>query len=159
MKSQFEKLRSQIYNSIEDLPIFNWWKIHETKKMIYLFVKEKDGKRKFTNDELRLLSFRWQKLYDQYLARYGFAESFIDNLEFEKEIALLKIEMYETQNFAMETTIEIKEYQLSQQKKRAQKKEKADFYENKAQIEKRIGFRIDVKTCSVVEFVSYGKVG
>lgn len=156
-QTHFKAVRNRLYDSIEDMLIFNWWKIHETKDVSYLFKKEVDAKKykkNITIEDNKFLSIRWQRLYNQYIQRYGFSEDFLEIIEKERQIALMKIEMFENEEYTMETAIEIEEYNLNK-KKESKSKVKSDFYKNKAVIEKNIGFRIDVKTCSVVEFISY----
>lgn len=157
LRAHFKALRNKLHNSIEEMPIYNWWKIHETKDISYLFKKEIDAKKykkNITLEDNKFLSIRWQRLYNQYIQRYGFSDEFLEVIEKERQIALMKIEMFESEQFTMETAIEIEEYNLNK-KKESKIKVKSDFYQNKALIEKRVGFRIDVKNCSVVEFISY----
>ena len=66
------------YNSIENLPVFNWFKINETQDLSYLIIN-KEKARKFNNKETLNI---WLKIYSEYLDNFGFNENFKKYLEF-----------------------------------------------------------------------------
>lgn len=138
------------YTSIEDLPIFNWIKVHETADLSFLFTTKKNA----TVTQLKALQKVWGLIYDEYIKKFGFNENFISQLEREREIALLKIEKAETGDDSLETMIEIREFEL---KKKKEISRKSDFYLLKNNVEKKIGFRINPREVTVVEFYSYIK--
>ena len=64
-------MKVDYFNSIEDLPIWNWWKIAETGNLIYLHkLEEYEGKEDYNLIEL------WNKLQNQYLEEFGITEEF-----------------------------------------------------------------------------------
>lgn len=146
------KLYQKVFRDIDEMPIYNWNKIHETGDLKYLI---KDGF-KAESYEIRFLLKRWKKLYEQYVNRFGFSDDFLSILELEKNIALLKIEKAERGDENIQTFIEIDEIKL-QKKKSELSNVKSDFYDIKAAIESNLGFHIDPKKCTVVEFYSYLK--
>jgi len=140
------------YKDIDEMPIYNWNKIHETGDLRYLL----HDKCKVELYENRFLLKRWKKLYEQFVSRFGFSDEFLSILELEKNIALLKIEKAERGDENIQTFIEIDEIKL--QKKRAELGNvKSDFFDIKAGVESNLGFHIDPKKCTVVEFYSYLK--
>jgi hypothetical protein len=74
-------------------------------------------------------------------------------MEKKRSIALLKIEFIENGDLALQTIIEIAELELAEIESRFTGK--GSFWNLKATIEKLVGFRIDAKTVTVVEFYSY----
>ena len=62
--------------SIEEMPIYNWFKWHEDKDDRYLSKKKKIG---------LLTAYFGNKVMTQFIERFGFSESFIKALEKEKE--------------------------------------------------------------------------
>lgn len=146
------KLYQKVFRDIDEMPIYNWNKIHETGDLKYLI---KDGF-KAESYEIRFLLKRWKKLYEQYVNRFGFSDDFLSILELEKNIALLKIEKAERGDENIQTFIEIDEIKL-QKKKSELNSVKSDFFDIKAVVESSLGFHIDTKKCTVVEFYSYVK--
>lgn len=146
------KLYQKVFRDIDEMPIYNWNKIHETGDLKYLI---KDGF-KAESYEIRFLLKRWKKLYEQYVNRFGFSDYFLSILELEKNIALLKIEKAERGDENIQTFIEIDEIKL-QKKKSELNSVKSDFFDIKAVVESSLGFHIDTKKCTVVEFYSYVK--
>lgn len=144
------RLYKDSYKSIDDLPIYNWNEIHRTGNLVYLLRERK----KLNEFEKVSLGRRWTKIYDEYIKHFGFSETFIKVIEKQMYIAELMIEKAETGDKTINTFIEIERRALEKLK---EKTGDGDFYESKAMMEKQLGFTIDVKKCSVVEFYSYIK--
>lgn len=146
------KLYQKVFRDIDEMPIYNWNKIHETGNLEYLL---KDGCKADKYEKMALLR-RWKKMYEQFVSRFGFSDEFLSILELEKNIALLKIEKAERGDENIQTFIEIDEIKL-QKKKAELSNVKSDFFDIKAGVESSLGFHIDPKKCTVVEFYSYIK--
>lgn len=144
------KIFNRCYNSIEVLPVYNWMKINDTGDYTFL-LKEKYKCSKF---ELLALAARWKKIYDQYIFTFGFNDNFLDVLEIQKKIALLQIEWAETDDGILETFIDIEKVKLEKKNSQLQK---GDFYQLKMYLEKSLGFKINPKECTVIEFYNYIK--
>lgn len=140
------------YKSIDDMPIYNWFKIHDTGDLKHLLI----NKDRLSEEGKIIIQRRWKKVYDQYLKRFGFGDSFTWLIEKQRQIALLMIEKAETGNLVLETFIDLAEAEI-EKKNIETKKTSSDFFEIKNFVEKEVGFRIDVKQCSVSEFYSYVK--
>lgn len=141
------------YNSIDDLPIYNWNKVHETGELKHLL---HDPSRKLKAPELNQLPALWRKIYDEYIERFGIGDTTLSMLEKEKRIAELQIEKIQTGDENIQTFIEIEEISLNRKKIEAEQMS-VDFYETKANIEKCLGFMINAKICTVIEFYNYIK--
>lgn len=139
-------MKIKTYEDVEELPIYNWFKVHSTGDYSWILIK----KRTCNDKELTELSVKWRALYDQYITFFGFNDNFLSILEKRREIALLMIEKAETDNGTIETIIEIRELEL--QKKIQQSSGGENFYEIKSYVEKQKGFQIDIRKMSVVEF-------
>lgn len=138
------------HESIDDLPIYNWFKIHESSDYTFILLKKK----KVTDKEKKALISIWNKIYNEYILKFGFSDEYLHVIEKRKHIALLQIDMIESGDASLQTIIEINESELERRKAALPKN---DFYAIKAVIEKKMGFKIDIKTCSVVEFFTYLK--
>ena len=142
-------MENNCYSSIEDLPIYNWWKIHSTGDLTQLCIGSK------VKVDLKKLEELWRNIYDQYIKAFGIGDSFLNYVLKQNEIALLQIRRWEEDDRSIETLIEVAEIEL----KELSLSESGDFYEVKAGIERALGIaRIDVKQCSVVEFYTYIKI-
>ena len=72
-------MKKDYFNSIEDLPIWNWWRIAETGNQIYLH-KEAD----YSKEDYTLVSL-WNRLQDEYLNEFGITQEFQDVLKLKKK--------------------------------------------------------------------------
>lgn len=144
---RYKHLESKCYNSIDTLPVYNWWQIHKTNNYNLLVID--NGK--VSNKYLILL---WKKIYDEYFEKYGLGDAFISILEKKKEIALLKCERWINDDKSLETLINVASLELEE----LEKVSGMDFLETKAYIEKTLNFQIDMKRTSVNEYYSYLKI-
>lgn len=145
------RLFKEAHRTIGELPIYNWNEIHKTGNLSYL-LKEKKPLNEF---EKVALSRRWVKIYEEYIAHFGFSPSFIEILQRQIRIAELQIEKAETGDNVINTFINIEKRAI--EKLKEANSSGVDFYEAKSQMEKQLGFTIDVKRCSVIEYYSYIK--
>lgn len=144
------RLQNRVYDSIDTLPIFRWWKIHETEDFSFLI---KDNTEKATEQDFVFLSETWKKIYSEYIKRFGFGETFLRIKQREASIARLQCELVITGDRSILLAIKVEEAELKKMK--TEQSGKNDFHENKAAIEKAIGFRLDPKSVTVAEFYSY----
>lgn len=71
-------LKKDCFNSIEDLPIWNWWKISEEGDLKYLFIK---GEGKVTGEVYEL----WMDIQQEYFDNYGISEGLKETLKLKLE--------------------------------------------------------------------------
>lgn len=139
----------EAYDSL-DAPVFVWQKVHETSDVSWLLIK-----RKKLNAKLRsALQKIWEKIYDEYLAEFGFSEEFINIKDKELEIAKLQLQMILTGDRTKLAFIEIARIELDEMKKEIGK---ANFMTSKIAIENKFKFQINMMTTSIREFYSYIK--
>ena len=77
-------MKKDYYNSIDDLPIWNWWKIAETGNLIYLH-KDSD----YTKTDYSLVSL-WNSLQNEYLDTFGITDEFEQILKLKKKWIIKK---------------------------------------------------------------------
>lgn len=137
------------YNSIEELPLFNWWKFNETKDVKHFLKVYSD----VNTAKLLLLETIYSKLMNQYTKEFGINEHLL--LVLEKQIDIAKLKADFMNGIGIITSIEVAEIEL-QELVRGVKG--MGFYEIKALIEKQMGFRIDPNVTTVMEYYSYIKL-
>ena len=77
-------MKKDYFNSIDDLPIWNWWKIAETGNLIYLHI-EAD----YTKTDYSLVSL-WNSLQNEYLDTFGITDEFEQILKLKKKWIIKK---------------------------------------------------------------------
>lgn len=139
------------YLSIEDLPIYNWFKIHETNDRSYLI---KEGNKRWATD--KALNDAWGRVFSEFIDTFGISDSFREILSLKRDIMQHRLRLEYSGDGTNKTFIKIKELHLSEllQEEGGEKK----VNEVKVYIEKFVGFRIDEKTTSVKEYYTYLKV-
>lgn len=148
-RSSAKEIDSQCFNTLDELPIFNWWQLN-SGKLEYLFKKLRQPSKKEKTQLIKL----FKKISSDYIDRYGITREFKFILNKQREIALYKLKYVKTEDAMLLTMIQIAEEQL---KERTGDGEKGDFYETKSAIETQLGFRIDPKTTTVAEYQGYIK--
>jgi len=128
------------------MPIFNWFKWHDEKKIEFISRSRHTG---------LLGGYFADKLFEQFIERFGFSESFIDALEKQKELILLKARHAVTDDDSIKTFIKICELEI--EKMNTIINDKADFYEIKGILEHEIGIHLNIKKVSVSEYYTYFK--
>lgn len=149
LKKYEKKYSDKCYTSVEDIPIYNWWKLHETGDYSYV-LKEKHVVEEIVNPILRE---KWDQIYDTYISRFGFAPELMAIHNQEKKIAKLKAQRMATGNRKLNTDIKVEEHILQEMRKMPQ--QKADFYEIKAVVEQARGIALDAKVVTAAEFFTY----
>ena len=141
---------SDAYTSIKELPIHNWWEIHEGN-LQYLFTKPRQPK----EHEEKKLQEIWDGMVCEYVDLIGISKQYTKILEIKKQILLLKIQFQKTKDKRLKLFITIEEQKL--RKHLDGEKETMSVYEQKSMIEENIGFYINSKTTTVIEYYSYVK--
>lgn len=143
------------YPTIDDLPVFNWWRIHEEGDCRWLLINKDLPKGRRGRSARTVLSAVFKKMCSEFVKRFGLGNDFMRQLEKQKQIYLLKIERHVTGDKSIETLIKIKQIQLDLMKG---SQPSMGFYEIKGILEQHLGFCIDAKRVSVAEFYSYFKI-
>jgi len=135
------------FNSIEDLPIWNWWRIAESGNLIYLHKGNYD-KEDYTYEAYLL----WNKLQNEYLDEFGITDEFRQILELKKKWIEKKADYLLTGERFKLTEIDIIEAEMSEtmNTKVATKKEATIIM-----LEQKLGFALDEKKLSVKRYYNY----
>lgn len=149
-----KRLEGKTFDSIDRLPIYNWWQIHKTHDFTWLYTIKRRKASKYTRQALQT---KWGVVYDGYIERFGLSEDYLKLIEKKKEIAALKVERMATGERSINTFIKIAELELEEMQK-GNGREEVDFYESKAHVEKQLGFALDPMKITVSEFYSHIKV-
>lgn len=128
------------------MPIWNWWKIHETKDFKYLI----HNKKKVTKHAPLI----FDKLYSDFIRTFGVSDNYKEYLDKLKEIEIAKIDMVVENDRSMETFIEVMEVELEDIKAVTSG---GTYMETAIAVEKNMGFKINTKEISVFEYYSYIK--
>lgn len=151
-KLLFSELKNNLdyYDTIQELPLINWWKFNESKDYKY-FLKEYSD---VSATKLLELETIYTKLMDEYTSEFGINEHLLLVLEKQIDIAKLKADFMlgEAANI---TLIEVAEIELTALVRGVNG---MGFHEVKAILEKQMGFRIDPKVTTVMEYYSYIKL-
>jgi hypothetical protein len=139
-------LSKDYFNSIEELPIWNWWKISETSNFIYLH-KESDYKESDNS-----LSELWQDLNDEYFNEYGINDKLRKIMTLKKKW-IDKKEKYlvKGDRFAL-TEIDIIEADLRDLEATTETMKNKDTV---IYLEQKLGREINPKTTSVKKYYDY----
>ena len=147
------KYSKRVYKGIDEMPIYNWWQINSSADLSFVLIDK--PKKKLNRFQIESLSFYWEKIYNEYISVFGFSEDFLRQLEKKKEIAILKLQMVVTDDYSLQTMIDIANIELQQMQEDISGQ--SDFYESKATMESRLGFVLDPRKITVREFYSYIK--
>lgn len=140
----------ELFSSIDNLPQWNWAKVHETGNLSYL--KKLESYRKLEEDNSADLQDLWLSIYDEYLEEFGLSKEYKELLEKKKEIAALKNEFIITENRSLLNFIKIEEMEL---KASFDKSEGMSFESVVIGIEKIQKVNLKVKEITVYEYNNY----
>lgn len=150
LKSLWRRSSVKLYSSIDEMPIHNWMKVHETSNLAYV------AKLSNYNDppkmEPGLLLTQWKVLYSEYITEFGIHQKYRDYLEKQIHIAQLKCDLVITDDATLKTFIRAEQAELESMIK---DKEKVKYMEIVAALSRFAGFRIDTKAVTVLEYYSY----
>ena len=138
----------KLYETIEEMPIYNWFKIVDKSDYSFMLV---DPKKDLTQEELADCYTQFEKLYSEFIDEFGLSETFIEVLDLKRIIMLHKIDMAITGNMTKKVHIKIAELDLEKLMKQQNKTET----NLTIVIEKHMGFQLDEKKVSVKKFYQY----
>ncbi len=169
----------ELYYSLEELPIYNWYKFHENGDVNW-FVKSKNSTyknwTKHLTDELKNISKKlkkkprdikpfmadakalesklnefkdiWLTLFQEYIDLYGLDTNYQMILEKKKQIISHEVRMLEDKKRHHLNMIRLLQAEL----KELQSGESVRIERVMMQLSKMMGFKIDAKTTSVIEY-------
>ena len=134
------------YESIEDLILRIWWKIHETGD-VTLLLKDKT---EITDKVIAYCSDMWDTIRNQHMDKFGITSSYKEYLNQIYKVATLKADLALSQNRMLKTFLKLAELELESLTIGKVPNE----YKHKAMIQNAIGRHIDPNKETVVEYYS-----
>lgn len=134
----------KLYTSIDDMPVYNWFKCIDLKDYSYCAIDK-------TDLDFEKCKECFSDLYNEFLDVFGVNEHLKNVFELQNQITLLKIDKALYKDESLQTFIELKEIELNELL--AVKSEKTKTY--KVEIEKYLGFRLNEKEVAVKEYYEY----
>ena len=141
-------MKKDYFNSIEDLPIWNWWKIAETSSLIYLQKLDFYDKEDYSYHAFEL----WNKLQNEYLEEFGITDEFRQMLELKKKWINKKSEFLLTGERFKLTEIDIIEVQINDT---MTSKITVDKDDTLIMLEQKLGRELNPKNISVKKYFKY----
>ena len=135
------------YVSIDDLPIYNWFKVFETGNPKYIVIRGK-----FTKEEL---AHQWEQIFGEYVSTFGFSREFIVYFNKRKKLQLLKNKYALTKKAALKNLIKFREKELLALN--PTENDRSDYMTVVMAVEDAINRTIDEKEISVRKFYTYLK--
>jgi hypothetical protein len=139
-------LKGDYFNSIDELPIWNWWKIAETGNLIYLH-REND----YTKEDYSLVSL-WNELQNEYLDVFGITEEFRQMLHLKKKWINAKADYLVTGERFKLTELDIIESDMENVMESKVVVNKDDTI---ITLERKLGRELDPKKISVKKYYNY----
>lgn len=144
-KKLTKKLKQpETYNSVDDLPIKIWFKIHDTGDLSLLC----KGKQIYF-DGLEIL---FETIYNEFISRFGFSDEYLSDLERKKRLANLQADFIITKQRHFKTLIAVEK---EIQRQNAKDVSKQDLEITLAKISKYYGFKLSSRDLTVAEYYSY----
>ena len=147
LKKLENRYLARYYKSIEDIPVYNWWKLHEENDFKYLL---KDSKNKTNNRAEKVV----KSIKDEFINTFGVDKKYEEYLNLVWKLEVKKIEIAITGDRSKKIFADMLEIDIEDL---LNEKEVEVHNHGLMHIEKYMGFRLDVKTTTVFEFYSYVK--
>jgi len=139
-------LKKEYYNSIEDLPIWNWWKIAETGNLIYLYKEDN-----YTKEDYKLYKV-WNDIQDEYLDEFGITNEFREVLSLKKKWIEKRTEYVISQDRFIKMESDLLQIDINDL---INEKKSVDKEETLIMLEQKLGIRLDAKNISVKKYYKY----
>lgn len=146
MKKLENSLSDRYYKGLEDLPVLNWWKLHEENDFKWLIRNEKKPN--------IFAKVRFKKIKHDFINTFGVDDRYANYLDKLCEIEMLKIDIALNGDRTKEMFVKIAEFELEDM---LNEKEAEVYNHGIIHIEKYMGFKLDTNTTTVYEFYSYVK--
>lgn len=136
-----------MWANIEEMPVYNWFKIHSTGNLTFLRV---DPLRDFEHSDY--LNSIWHDLYDEFLDKYGLSDEFVQLMKLKKRHTIELLDyVINGDNFKL-TEADITEAEMQEI---MNQQNPLEDDETIIMIESSLGFKVNPKEISVVEYYNY----
>ena len=136
------------YESIDDLPIYNWFRISESNNLKYLFHKQQDP----TEKQKQKLQLVWSNIYFEFLEVFGVPKKLQKIYSLKRDVIKMQTRVIVDGRKDLKAAIIIKEKEL----------ENLTKHENEtivntvsAYVSKELGFKVDQHKTTVREFYEF----
>jgi hypothetical protein len=143
----------EFYDSVENIPIYNYWKTEETGELKYLAIG-KNYEKAFFYDPAEALK-AWDKVNKSYLDVFGVSDHYKDVLMLQREVVLNDY-IWHTQREPI-AKVYAREAQKQLDSMKKDESVQVDKNDQIFMIEKEMGFEVDIKTMTIKKFYSYIK--
>ena len=147
------------FETLDDLPIYNFWKVRETGDFVYLFEdfkNEEAGKLTKRKVWKGVLAELWRKMDAEFIENFALTDEFFNRLLIEKKIINLQLDYMLTKSSVIRARLKGEQQKLELNYQNEEFKP-VKLHEFIAGIEKYIGFQINEKEISTNKVYSYVK--
>lgn len=137
----------EYYKSIDEMPVYNWFKIQETNDITWGLINKRDC----TTKQLLTLEFVLHRITNEYLDSFGISDRYRAILRLKGDISCLEADLLLTADRSNLTFIELKQKELGILLKSSND---SDMMSVQIHVRKYMGQKINVKETSVREFYS-----
>lgn len=137
----------ELYNTIDEMPVYNWFKCIEVKDYKYCLRNIYVAK----NEDLAIYKAQFEALYSEFIDTFGISDHLRDIIELQNEIMVYEIDKVLTGDKTLQFDIEMMQLKLADKLKVKQSKANT----TKVAIEKYLGFRLNEKEVTVLEYYNY----
>lgn len=147
MLSKLEKSCSNRYfKNLEELPVYNWWKVHDTKDLEWITRGNKRPK--------RFAKKRLKKLDNEFIDTFGVNKKYENYLDKLCKLEEIKIDIVLSGDKSKQIFADILELEIGDILKESEGK---SHNHGVMGVEKYIGFKLNTRKISTYEFYSYVK--
>ena len=138
---------SKKFDSIDNLPMYNWKQIHDTNELKWLFVD------KVKCENTQELETIWAAIYDEYLREFGLSNEYKDILKAKRKIAELQADYIVKEDRILLNYINIEQNALESMYDTTKKG--SSFRDSLVHLEKMQGIKINTKEITVADYYNY----
>ena len=134
------------YTTIEDMPIYNWFKVNSTGDLRFVLTKHR------TKYDTIKAKQAFDSMYSEYIDVFGIGETYERVLDLKCRIMELKLDKEITGDMFIQNFINMAQMDLNDLNNQTNK---TNTNEVKVHLEKYLGFRLNEKEISVKEYYTY----
>jgi len=137
-----------MYDSIDNMPIYNWFKVNETNDLRWIS-KVPDANISWHRKKL---SASWEKIFSEFIDTFGIPEKLKEIMELRRDIFVLKGQLALTGDRTLQLFVDIENEKLE---KLLSRERGSKSFQIKTYVEKFLGFKLNEKETTVREFYNY----
>ena len=149
--TEFTKVR--LYQSIEELPVWNWFKLNEEKDLKYLVIGVDYRIFEISRTDFKEAEKVFEYIYDEYMNAFGMTKEFMRLTELQRKIALTTCDLWIDNDKKKKNIIKVLQSKL----KRINDRNTGDVNHEKqiVLIEKWLGSTLNTKQISTKKYYTY----